>query len=193
MHEFAKTITAPIAATLIGALALTGCTSPKKEALMPFCVITQPDNVGAVSILQTIQNTTLQMGVTKEEYKSDLFTFAKVKLITPDTNKEFEGTVEDAIKIKLAKDTGKTTDWRNASTRFQSNDLAAWCYVPKGSTMHDGAEITPYEAPTSSIFDTQAVTKANPIPKAYKQIDEKYPESAFKMNTSYSELTPLNP
>ena len=193
MHEFAKTITVPIAATLIGALALTGCTSPKKEALMPFCVITQPDNVGAVSILQTIQNTTLQMGVTKEEYKSDLFTFAKAKLINPDTKKEFNGTVEDAIKIKLAKDTDKTTDWRNASTRFQSNDLAAWCYVPKGSTMHDGAEITPYEAPTSSIFDTQAVTKANPIPKAYKQIDEKYPESAFKMNTSYSELTPLNP
>jgi hypothetical protein len=181
-------------------LAMSGCSTEKPD-IAAFCVATSPGNVQAQTIEQTIQNTTLRLGVSRDEYRN--FTFRSKpdmlgpKVVSKDENgnevvtrEQFTGTVVDAIKLKLIKN--RKTDpeeWRNVTPL--PVDEFVFCYSMKNANNYgEGGEIMAFAPPqgVTPAFDTTARNDISGGPSNYRKLLEKHPKGVFILDPSYMDV-----
>ncbi len=180
------------------ALALSACSAEKKPDFAAFCVATSPSNVDAGTVSQTIQKTTMRLGVSKESYKAN-FTFRKYNLVGPavlhddgsTTNQEFEGTIVDTIKLKLAADRHQDPkEWRNVPVL--SSDLIVLCFNMKDAGDYNkGGEIFSPGEQTNPVFQTTARNQHSSGPSNYRSLVRENPDGVFVLDPSLSRVAAI--
>lgn len=199
--EAGRALLRPLTAVVAAAaatVALSGCSAEKKPDFAAFCVATSPSNVDAGPISQTIQNTTLRLGVSKKSYKAN-FTFRKYNLVGPAiqhddgsvTNEKFEGTIVDTIKLKLAADRHQDPEeWRNVP--ILSSDLIVLCYNMKDKDDYNkGGEIFAPGEQTNPVFQTTARNQPSSGPSSYRSLVRENPEGVFMLDPSLSKVAAI--